>query len=113
MVLTLFVVVLTLFVVVLTLFVVVVREGHVVGALVAVEFTGVFGMLGKNVYIGRRWLGKETTQLGNHHGFVIQVNFTGWKSMGRGCQRCIAAHGVKGALDPRLKSEAVIEEQVR
>ena len=80
-VLTIFVVVLALFVVVL-LVMVVLREGHVVGTLVAVKFTGVFGMLGKDVDIRGRWLGKETTEFRHHHGLVVKVNFSGWKSVG-------------------------------
>ena len=62
-------------VVVAFLIVVVFRETQVVGAVFAVKFTGVFGVLSEHVDVLRCWTGQRFAEVFNHHGFVVKVFF--------------------------------------
>ena len=98
--------------VMMVLVVIVLWEGQVVTAVIAVEFISVFSVLCKQVDVGGGGFGHRGAKVVNQQRLEIQGGFTAGHGVGSNSHRTITVQVGEGSLDPRLQTEAVIEEHV-
>ena len=95
------------------LVVIVLREGQVVTGVIAVEFISVLSVLCKQVDIGGGGFGHRGAKVLNQQRLEIEGGFAAGHGVGSNSNRTVAVQVGEGSLNPRLQTEAVIEEHIR
>ena len=98
--------------VMVVLVVIVLWEGQVVTAVIAVEFISVFSVLCKEVDVGGGGFGHRGAEVVDQQRLEIKGGFAAGHGVGSNSNRTVAVQVGEGSLDPRLQTEAVIEEHV-